>query len=239
MQNYIDNTGVQVADVVVGFLYVEQTPPALDCRAGRCASDRASITYCWDVYARASQWYDAGQAEGLQTARWTPCTPSRPVNNEVAAMADLIATTVLRRHLETMERLDIRYDFLPRESEILQLHFWDSAFQQLKEKGVIYKETAGQDGLLGDETAGHTASRTAEDSEEGRRTKVIVRSNGTVVYEGKDIAYHLWKFGLLGRDFGYPLLSYLLRRRHDCWISADARTTKSPAIRTSAAQRHL
>ncbi len=33
--------------------------------------------------------------------------------------------------------------------------------------------------------------------------KVIVRSDGTVTYVGKDIAYQLWKFGLLGEDFLY------------------------------------
>ncbi|MGE0406029.1 MAG: DALR anticodon-binding domain-containing protein, partial [Candidatus Korobacteraceae bacterium] len=111
-------------------------------------------------------------------------------------------------------RLDIRYDFLPRESEILHLHFWDSAFQQLKEKGVIWKETSGP-------KAGCWVMKrpgASSDGEEGEDTKVIVRSNGTVVYEGKDIAYHLWKFGLLGRDFGYRRF-YHYPDGQDSWIS--------------------
>ena len=62
------------------------------------------------------------------------------MGNEIAAIADLIATSVLRRHLETMQRLGIEYDFFPRESEILSLHFWQAARQLMLEKGVLYQE---------------------------------------------------------------------------------------------------
>ena len=64
--------------------------------------------------------------------------------NETAEVAELISTAVLRRHLETMLRLGIEYDFLPRESEILHLNFWDAAFEQLKKTGVLYFETEGK-----------------------------------------------------------------------------------------------
>ncbi len=134
--------------------------------------------------------------------------------NDTAAIAEIISTAVLRRHLETMQRLDIEYDFLPRESDILQLHFWDSAFEQLKAKGVLYFETEGKNkGCWVMKRAG------AEEVEAGpdEDAKVIVRSNGTVTYVGKDIAYHLWKFGLLGKDFEYlPFFQY---PEHTCWIS--------------------
>ena len=121
--------------------------------------------------------------------------------NEAAQIADLVATAVLRRHLETMQRLDIDYDFLPRESDILQLHFWDSAFEQMKAKGVLYFETEGKNkGCWVMKRAGSdAASESEESSGPDEDAKVIVRSNGTVTYVGKDIAYHLWKFGLLGQ----------------------------------------
>jgi arginyl-tRNA synthetase len=134
---------------------------------------------------------------------------------------------VLRRHLETMDRLDIEYDFLPRESEILHLHFWDAAFTKLKEAGVLTFESEGKNkGCWVMRRAGTAkASSTTEDTgdtEEDKITeedqKVIVRSNGTVGYVGKDIAYHMWKFGLLGRDFGYRKF-YRYPNHHDCWIS--------------------
>jgi arginyl-tRNA synthetase len=132
---------------------------------------------------------------------------------------------VLRRHLETMDRLDIEYDFLPRESEILHLHFWDAAFQKLKDTGVLTFESEGKNkGCWVMRRAGTTkAGSAAEETEEQDKIseedqKVIVRSNGTVGYVGKDIAYHMWKFGLLGRDFGYRRF-YRYPNQHDCWIS--------------------
>ena len=143
--------------------------------------------------------------------------------NETAVIADLISTAVLRRHLETMDRLDIEYDFLPRESEILHLHFWDAAFAKLKEAGVLTFENEGKNkgcwvmrraGTSKDETTEGTEN--TEVSEEDQ--KVIVRSNGTVGYVGKDIAYLMWKFGLLGKDFGYRKF-YRYPNGHDCWIS--------------------
>ncbi|HST12313.1 MAG TPA: DALR anticodon-binding domain-containing protein, partial [Terriglobales bacterium] len=136
--------------------------------------------------------------------------------------------TVLRRHLETMDRLDIEYDFLPRESEILRLHFWDAAFTKLKDTGVLFFENEGKNkGCWVMRRAG-TAASTTEDTESTGKTpddiseedqKVIVRSNGTVGYVGKDIAYHMWKFGLLGKDFAYRRF-YLYPNQHQCWISA-------------------
>jgi arginyl-tRNA synthetase len=122
-----------------------------------------------------------------------------------------------------MDRLDIEYDFLPRESEILHLHFWDAAFAKLKEAGVLTYETEGKNnGCWVMRRAGTAKSLTTEDTEESKITeedqKVIVRSNGTVGYVGKDIAYHMWKFGLLGRDFGYRKF-FRYPNRHDCWIS--------------------
>ena len=126
-----------------------------------------------------------------------------------------------------MDRLDIEYDFLPRESEILHLHFWDAAFTKLKEAGVLTFESEGKNkGCWVMRRAGTTKpSSTTEDTEdtEGDQIseedqKVIVRSNGTVGYVGKDIAYHMWKFGLLGRDFGYRKF-YRYPNDHECWIS--------------------
>ncbi len=168
--------------------------------------------------------------------------------NETAAIAELISVAVLRRHLETMDRLDIEYDFLPRESEILHLHFWDAAFTKLKESGVLTFESEGKNkGCWVMRRAGTSnASSTTEDTGDTEESKiseedqkVIVRSNGTVGYVGKDIAYHMWKFGLLGRDFGYRKF-YRYPNGHDCWISAmDGRERPSALRRCSRnLQRH-
>jgi len=305
VQNYIDNTGVQVADVVVGFLYLEKKS-RVDIE--RLATQPRFDYYCWDLYARVSLWY-AEDKQNLQ-ARLKTLHEIEGGGNETAAIADLISVAVLRRHLETMDRLDIEYDFLPRESEILHLHFWDAAFTKLKDAGVLFFETEGKNkGCWVMRRAGRGKSQsTTEDTEGTERIdfkpedllvdtyelensavrithlptgivvtsdseksqqknraramellrselmsrsattdledvlrainplegvdirkppseiaeedqKVIVRSNGTVGYVGKDIAYHMWKFGLLGRDFGYRKF-YHYPNDHQCWISA-------------------
>jgi arginyl-tRNA synthetase len=225
VQNYIDNTGAQVADVVVGFLNIEKKSRAeIEQLAGQPRFDY----YCWDLYARVSQWYAQGK-QNLQVRQQT-LHAIEEGNNETAAIADLISIAVLRRHLETMDRLDVEYDFLPRESEILHLHFWDAAFVKLKESGVLSFETEGKNkgcwvmrraGTVKTESASGTEVSPAnpeQDQVAEEDQKVIVRSNGTVGYVGKDIAYHLWKFGLLGRDFGYRKF-YRYPNLHDCWIS--------------------
>ncbi|MGA7300459.1 MAG: arginine--tRNA ligase [Candidatus Sulfotelmatobacter sp.] len=221
VQNYIDNTGVQVADVVVGFTHIEKRSRAeIEALIRQPRFDY----YCWDLYARVSQWHEQDKAN-LQARRETLHAIEDPAS-ETAAIAELISTAVLRRHLETMDRLDIEYDFLPRESEILHLHFWDAAFTKLKEAGVLTYESDGKNkgcwvmrraGTAlttgGTENTGESQLISEEDQ------KVIVRSNGTVGYVGKDIAYHMWKFGLLGRDFGYRKF-YRYPNQHQCWISA-------------------
>jgi arginyl-tRNA synthetase len=228
VQNYIDNTGVQVADVVVGFLHLEMKSLAevraivAECeqRAQGPGGHAAAIDYlCWDLYARTSQWYEQGTAEeneARKKLRYATLHAIEEGGNETAEVAELISTAVLRRHLETMLRLDIEYDFLPRESEILHLKFWDAAFELMKQSGVLYFETEGKNKgcwVMTRPGAEVTEGETNEDA------KVIVRSNGTVTYVGKDIAYHLWKFGLLGKDFGYKhFFSY---PDQECWISTE------------------
>jgi len=222
VQNYIDNTGVQVADVVVGFLYLEKKQRS---EIEGLARQPRFDYYCWDLYARVSQWYE--QDRQNQPARHRVLQAIEEGGNETAVLADLISTSVLRRHLETMDRLTIEYDFLPRESEILRLHFWDAAFTQLKDRGVLSFETEGKNkGCWVMRRARSGRSEAAEDGENRESMelseedqKVIVRSNGTVGYVGKDIAYHMWKFGVLGRDFDYRRF-YCYPSGHDCWISS-------------------
>jgi arginyl-tRNA synthetase len=258
VQNYIDNTGVQVADVVVGFLHLEkQSQPEIEQLARQPRFDY----HCWDVYARTSQWYEQDK-QNLQFRSQTLHALEQG-GNDTAAIAELISTAILRRHLETMDRLDIEYDFLPRESEILHLHFWDAAFQKLKDGGVLFYEKEGKNkGCWVMRRAGTLKTEIAKDAKNSAKNtkktsgsqqvdqdddvlrvvdlqpgvdfrpprklteevseedqKVIVRSNGTVGYVGKDIAYHLWKFGQLGRDFGYRKF-YLYPNGHQSWISS-------------------
>src|SRR5256885_12039454 len=198
VQNYIDNTGVQVADVVVGFQHIEKKSLA---DVQRLASQPGFDYYCWDLYARASQWYE--QDPENKKIRLKTLHELERGGNETAALAETISTAVLRRHLETMDRLDIEYDFLPRESEILHLHFWDAAFQKLKDAGVLYFENEGRNKgcwvmrRAGTKKPSGGKNSTTEGTEntEGKteeEQKVIVRSNGTVGLGGEEIADPMW-----------------------------------------------
>ncbi len=231
VENYIDNTGVQVADVAVALIHlqhldlsgVEQWMLELSARGER-------IDYvCWDLYANVSQWYGADESEkqARKQVRLDTLHALEAGNNETAAIADMVSTAVLRRHLETMLRLDIEYDFLPRESEILHLHFWDTALALLKNSGVLYLEANGKN--AGCWVMRRAGTEGADGDNPDEDAKIIVRSNGTVTYVGKDIAYHLWKFNQLGLDFGYRLF-HTYPDGHRCWISAETSDTPAPSF---------
>jgi arginyl-tRNA synthetase len=198
VQNYIDNTGVQVADVVVGFLHVEKKSLA-EVRA-LAAQPRFDYA-CWDLYARVTNFFEEDKTR--LALRGETLKSIEEGRGAAAEMADVISPAIVRCHLRTMERLGIEYDLLPRESEILHLKFWEAAFEQLKQRNAIHLATSGKNAgcwvMRQSEAAGESAAEGQDDDE----VKIIVRSNGTVTYVGKDIAYQLWKFGLLGRDFHY------------------------------------
>ena len=196
VQNYIDDTGVQVADVVAGFVHLEGKSLA-DVRA-LAALPRFDY-YCWDLYAKVGDFYAADPANRKLQAETLHAIEKG--GNATAELAAFIASAIVERHLATMERLDIRYDLLAHESDVLRLQFWDRAFALLKESGAIRLEAEGKMAgcwvlTMGGDTETAAEAQVDED-------KVIVRSNGIVTYTGKDIAYQLWKLGLIDRDFRY------------------------------------
>ena len=225
VQNYIDNTGVQVADVVVGFHYLEKKSRA---ELEQLIAQPRFDYYCWDLYARTSSYYK----EFPESLEWRKQTlhDIESGDGEVAELGHLVADAIVKAHIATMVRLGIEYDVLPRESEILHLKFWATAFELLKERKAIYLETEGKN-------AGCWVmpGSAFSDHKEDEDSKVIVRSNGTVTYVGKDIAYQLWKFGLLGKDFYYRLW-HTYDDGHKLWVSTD-QPTGEPAPSFGGARR--
>jgi arginyl-tRNA synthetase len=207
IQNYIDDTGVQVADVVVGFRELEHK--TLDDVRALADSTRFDY-YCWDLYARVTEWYEADKDRlKIRTATLHAIEHG---GNEAATMGAFIADRIVRCHLATMRRMNIRYDLLTWEGDILRLHFWAHAFDFLKRSGEVFLQNEGK--LAGcwvmriDDDAGEAAAASAADeSQEEQREKVIVRSDGTVTYVGKDMANQMWKFGVLGKDFYYRIFA--------------------------------
>ena len=213
VQNYIDNTGVQVADVVIAFRDMEKK----SLEEVRTLAAAPGFDYlCWDLYAKATQFFEEDETQAAKMRGETLKAIEEGIG-EIAEMATVIADAIVSLHLRTMARLDIFYELLARESEILHLHFWDAAFEKLKASGAIQLATSGKNAGCWimpwgtKEKPGTSAENTesAEDAEqkedEEEQAKIIKRSNGTVTYVGKDIAYQLWKFGLLGKDFNYRI----------------------------------
>jgi arginyl-tRNA synthetase len=211
VQNYIDNTGVQVADVVIAFQQMEKKSLA---EVKALASGNNFDYLCWDLYAKATQFFEEDKVRAGKL-RGETLKAIEAGEDETAEMATVIADAVVGFHLRTMARLDIFYELLARESEILHLHFWDAAFEKLKASGAIQLATSGKNAGCWvmpwgneekeveevEEKVGAEEPLASADDED--QSKIIVRSNGTVTYVGKDIAYQLWKFGLLGKDFHY------------------------------------
>ncbi len=200
IQNYIDDTGVQVVDVVYGFMELEQ----------KSLSNIEKIEgkfdyYCWDLYTRVSTLMDSNP-DAAKIRSGIIKKIEEGINPE-AQISEYISLRILDAHIQTMKRLGIDYDILPRESSILALKFWDKAFALLKEKKAIeFIDTGINQGCW------VMKLETKEEKE-----KIIVRSDGTVTYVGKDIAYQLWKFGLLEKDFYYK--PYAEDNGHTLWIT--------------------
>ena len=212
VQNYIDNTGVQVADVVIAFQQMENKSLA---EVRKLAAEPHFDYLCWDLYAKATQFLEEDKTRAARM-RGETLKAIEEGKGETARMAAVIADTVVTYHLRTMSRLGIYYELLARESEILHLRFWEAAFAKLKASGAIQFATTGKNAgcwimpwgkdakeVQEERDFADDASARGSTSSPEDQAKIIVRSNGTVTYVGKDIAYQLWKFGLLGKDFHY------------------------------------
>ena len=209
VQNYIDNTGVQVADVIVGLKHVEKKTIEDIQRIIKDSSVKFDY-YCWDVYARVASFYELEDPK--HTLRAETLKEIEEGKSETARMAELVAMTIARCHLRTMARINVHYDLLPRESDILHLKFWDYAFRELRQRDAIFFESEGKNKgcwVMRLESEGHDDD------------KIIVRSNGTVTYVGKDIAYQLWKLGLLKQDFRYDVFE----AQQNVWVTTSSAGT--------------
>jgi arginyl-tRNA synthetase len=228
-QNYIDDTGVQVADLVVGFERIRglQLDDVLRDYSETALGERGErFDYvAWDLYAEVTRWYE--QDKGRLGFRATTLEAMEHGGNPTAELAEHVARRMVQHHLETMDRIGARYDLLPRESDILRLEFWKHAFTRLRESRAIHLAEDGKN-------AGCWVMDLVGASEgAGEDQKVIVRSNGTVTYVGKDIAYQMWKFGLLGKDFHYGAFDWSPRAElYPVWSTRSDPPTGAAADRS-------
>jgi arginyl-tRNA synthetase len=208
IQNYVDDTGIQVVDVTFGFMEIEKK----NLEEIKRIEEKFDY-YCWDLYTQVSTYLE--DHPGSQPRKSEILKKIEQGENPEAEIARHISRRILRAHLLTMKRIGISYDVLPCESSILGLKFWDKAYSLLKGKKAIY--------LVGEGENKECWVMRLEDDEE--KEKIIVRSDGTVTYVGKDIAYQLWKFGLLKKDFYYE--PFMEENGKTIWI-----TTTAPQVHT-------
>ena len=218
--NYVDDTGVQVADVVVAMLYLGK--PVYDGKSADMSPFWAKYDgrrpfdyYCWDLYAQVQE--ECERDESLLDKREETLRLLEEGGNPVAVFAKELSTRILTRHLATVARLDVFYDLLNWESDILDRGFWRMAFEKLKSSGaVVYEETGPNAGCWV-----VPFGRGLVKTKEGIRSedKILVRSNGTITYTGKDIAYQMWKLGVLGVDFLYRLWG-MQENGQELWTTA-------------------
>jgi arginyl-tRNA synthetase len=194
IQNYIDDTGVQVADIVIGFQKLLQH----SLKDIQQTQDKFDY-FCWDLYAKVTSYYEGVPKSQKESTRSETLKLIEEGNNPTAEMASYVAQRIVKQHLNTMDRIGVRYNLLVWESHILAMKFWEKAFVLLKSRQAIqYAEEGESKGCWVMNLPILSDAEVVDETE-----KIIVRSNGTATYVGKDIAYQLWKFGLLGEDFHY------------------------------------
>lgn len=211
VHNYIDDLGNQLADTVVGLLNIP-----LSSGHGRFGD------YCWDLYAATNKKY-AGDSKLLEK-RTEALHVLEKGGSNVSWIGMLAAERIVREHVEDMNKFGIEYDLLVWESNIVREGFWSSAFKLLQQTSLFYRETEGKlAGCWVLKQAGEVRAiaSSQQDTADHTMDKVLVRSNGILTYTAKDIAYHLWKYGLLDKDFSYQPFA------GDLWTTASKGTDRS------------
>jgi len=209
IQNYIDDTGVQVADVVFGFLEIEKK----DLKEIKKIHEKFDY-YCWDLYTQTTQYLR--QNPEAQKRKAEILKRIEEGKNPESETAFYISRQILKDHLQTMQRLGVAYDLQVCESDIIHLKFWSSAFRLLKEKGAAYFVDQGK----------HKGCWVMKLEGKTEQEKILVRSNNTITYVGKDIAYQLWKFGLLDNDFFYK--PFVKQNHQTVWITSSKQSPRKP-----------
>lgn len=211
-QNYIDDSGVQVADVVVGLELIRQG--LLQVPGGNAQlPDETFDYYCSRVYVAVGKAYET-QPELLELRKEVlhAIEHGDEAGPDYPALATELSHKIVQAHLNTMARLNISYDLLTWESAILRAGLWKHTFEMLRDQGLLERPESGFAAgcwilPFGDSD---TPQQQSADEKERMQDKILVRSDGTATYTAKDIANQLWKFGLvddpaLGIQFHYIL----------------------------------
>ena len=184
--NYIDDSGLQVADIIVGFKFggLSDVPP----------EGKKFDHYCGDdIYVKITESYESDKS--LEEKRHKVLQEIENEDSEISKYAKKITRRVLDEQLKTVWELGVYYDCLNFESQIIHSKLWDIIFEKLKSDNLIRLESSGNN-------AGCWVIPAA-----GEDDKILVRSNGVATYIAKDIPYAAWKLGLIDDPFNYKIHS--------------------------------
>lgn len=237
--NYIDDSGLQVADILVGFMHFkyDQMPP----------DGKKFDHYCGDdIYVKTTLQYDADPS--LESIRLDVLKELEDGASETAKFADRITRKVLAGQLETCWNLGVFYDCLNFESQIIRSGLWALIFEKLKEMKLIEFKTEGDnagcwiikhdnDGNNNDDSDG--GSNNDGDNDDDRQDKVILRSNGTATYIAKDIPYAAWKLGLVDDPFTYKKYENMQPSSHVLWQTSLASDAADGTVRKNFAGKRV
>ncbi|HEY8140626.1 MAG TPA: arginine--tRNA ligase [Nitrososphaera sp.] len=180
--NYVDDSGLQVADIVVAFKYAGFP---VDGPAGK----KFDLYVGDDVYVKINEKYEKDPE--LAEKRKAVLREIEEGKSDIAHFAADVTLRVLQEQLRTCWRMKARYDLLNFESQIVTSRLWIKAFEILKKSKMVRLETEGK----------NIGCWVIEAKEE--EDKILVRSDGTATYIAKDIPYAAWKLGIVEDPFSY------------------------------------
>jgi len=212
VQYYTNDLGIQVATSSMGIEKIRDVKPS---------SYKKYDHYAWDVYSRMESLIN--ENTDLKKERESVMVKLEGSSSSEALKQKELAQKILVEQLKTFRNLGVDYDVIVYESDIIALKMWEKAFEKLKRNENVYYATEGKSAgcwlvRVSDSAGDKTTAKDLKGENEIEEDKIIVRANGVPTYTGKDIAYHMWKFGLIGIDFGYKKADFGTQEK-DLWLT--------------------
>jgi len=217
VQYYTNDLGVQVATSSMGIEKLQDIKPS-----GYKKYDH----YAWDVYSKMESYIN--ENDDLKKERENLMHKLEDSTSTESIKQKELAQKILAEQLKTFQNLGVDYDVIIYESDIVALKMWEKAFEKLKQNENVYYAAEGKsagcwlvkvsNSAKGKEESEESKNTKENKNEEIEEDKIIVRANGIPTYTGKDIAYHMWKFGLIGIDFGYKKAEFGTQSK-DLWLT--------------------
>ncbi len=192
IENYMDDLGRQVAVLVWGYLHIQAEEYEKET-IGKKDDFKLGV-----LYSKASQKIE----EKPELEKEIQGIIAKLENNDpdYAPIAEKLVEKALKGQLKTAWRMNIFYDLLIWESDVIASGIFEEALEKLLQSKQVYKITEGED-------KGCIVVDMSEFGEDYQRMekpyKIIVRSNNVATYTGRDIGLHFFKMNLVKGKFKF------------------------------------